>query len=407
MMIDVQNYGAWFLDYHEGNLSVQQVAELFLFLEQHPELKEEFESFELTLLDADDQKQEFPDKNSLKKSTVINETNIEEWLVAEIEGDLQLKERILLNAFMQQHPEFERDRKLFGMTKLIADAKDIYPAKEKLKKHTIRRFTASFNQRYYYAAACLILLLASWFIIRLQKTPEPQTAEKTVPSIQHLPQQPVSAEHKNQVLPSQQDTEKIPAEHVIPQQRMASTAGKKHGRSVPDSSPDESQSAQTAEQRVGSKEQRNRTQPSNLPGQPHINGASSRETIALIAPLTASIPEVKPFVNAQRRYVPGTPAVQERVPVDQLFAEQQAKMLGDIKALAANSVNKITGTDIVGTPDDPLRLTLKSRVIRFAAHLVTKVSGENLRIKTTFNPVNGNIAAYEVAMGKNKWQKQF
>ena len=46
MNINKNNYEAFFLDYHEGNLSPQQVADLLLFIEQHPELEEEFESFE-------------------------------------------------------------------------------------------------------------------------------------------------------------------------------------------------------------------------------------------------------------------------------------------------------------------------------------------------------------------------
>ena len=45
MNIDKNNYEAFFLDYHEGNLSPQEVADLYLFLSQYPELKKEFEDF--------------------------------------------------------------------------------------------------------------------------------------------------------------------------------------------------------------------------------------------------------------------------------------------------------------------------------------------------------------------------
>lgn len=53
MNINSHNYEAFFLDYHEGNLSPQQVADLLLFLEQHPGLKQDFDSFENIRLDND------------------------------------------------------------------------------------------------------------------------------------------------------------------------------------------------------------------------------------------------------------------------------------------------------------------------------------------------------------------
>ena len=51
MTINKHNYEAYFLDYHEGNLTPQEVADLLLFVEQHPELKDEFESFENVTLE--------------------------------------------------------------------------------------------------------------------------------------------------------------------------------------------------------------------------------------------------------------------------------------------------------------------------------------------------------------------
>ena len=48
MNINQNNYEAWFLDYYEKQLSAEQVAELFLFLEQHPLLKEEFDAVVLS-----------------------------------------------------------------------------------------------------------------------------------------------------------------------------------------------------------------------------------------------------------------------------------------------------------------------------------------------------------------------
>ncbi len=66
MEINKNNYEAFFLDYYDGNLPAEQVAVLLLFVEQHPELKEEFESFEnITLEDLPSIG--FDNKSSLKK----------------------------------------------------------------------------------------------------------------------------------------------------------------------------------------------------------------------------------------------------------------------------------------------------------------------------------------------------
>ncbi|MDA9072069.1 hypothetical protein N9J85_00060 [bacterium] len=53
--IGLHNYEAWFLDYSEGNLTENQMMELEVFLEQHPNLKQELTDFEVVLLqDSED-----------------------------------------------------------------------------------------------------------------------------------------------------------------------------------------------------------------------------------------------------------------------------------------------------------------------------------------------------------------
>ena len=53
--IGLHNYEAWFLDYSEGNLTENQMMELEVFLEQHPNLTQELTDFEVVLLqDSED-----------------------------------------------------------------------------------------------------------------------------------------------------------------------------------------------------------------------------------------------------------------------------------------------------------------------------------------------------------------
>ena len=111
MSINKTNYEAFFLDYHEGNLSPQQVADLLLFVEQHPELKEEFESFENFVLE-DLSSIEFENKSNLKKQITLE--NKEEYFIRSVENTLNVTEKDLLNNFIKQHPHY------FGIIKVLA-----------------------------------------------------------------------------------------------------------------------------------------------------------------------------------------------------------------------------------------------------------------------------------------------
>ena len=111
MNINKNNYEAYFLDYHEGNLSPQEVADLFLFLAEHPELKKELDDFENVTL-ADFQTPVFENKESLKKN--ITPDNREDYFIRAIEGNLDANEIILLQTFLTKNPEFLKE---FGKLK--------------------------------------------------------------------------------------------------------------------------------------------------------------------------------------------------------------------------------------------------------------------------------------------------
>jgi hypothetical protein len=130
MNINKHNYEAFFLDYHEGNLSPQQVAELLLFVEQHPGLKEEFENFENITLE-DISSFSFEDKASLKKEIVVS--NKDEFFIRSVENDLSAVEEKLLVSFLQHNPQYLPELELYKKTKLKADT-IVFPGKENLKE---------------------------------------------------------------------------------------------------------------------------------------------------------------------------------------------------------------------------------------------------------------------------------
>lgn len=133
MNINKNNYEAFFLDYHEGTLSAQQVADLFLFLSLHPELKKEFEEFEHIVLE-DLSAPVFENKDLLKKN--ITADNREDYFIRAVEGTLHPSELKILEDFLAKHPEYQAEFILFKKTKLHANTSVVFESKDNLKQLT-------------------------------------------------------------------------------------------------------------------------------------------------------------------------------------------------------------------------------------------------------------------------------
>ena len=160
MEINKNNYEAWLLDYFEGRLNANQVAELQLFLQQHPELDESIDDG-LDILSLEGNSIAFDGKESLKKEQIplISDANYEDYLIAEQEGLLADKEKQQLDLFVAGSAKAQKDRSIYAKTKLVAGSAIRYPYKGKLKK------TAGFTVPLFvrYAAAAAVALLALWF----------------------------------------------------------------------------------------------------------------------------------------------------------------------------------------------------------------------------------------------------
>jgi len=141
MKINIDNYEAFFLDYFEGNLSPEEIDEMLAFIEQHPEIKGAFEGFENISLSPDPAIR-FSSKDTLKKNTSspsgsVSIENIEEVLIAEIEGLLSPEEQQQLERFLHDHPQYNRDRALFALTRLEQDASVSFENKDSLQHKAI------------------------------------------------------------------------------------------------------------------------------------------------------------------------------------------------------------------------------------------------------------------------------
>lgn len=142
MNINRHNCEAWFLDYYEGQLTPDQAAELFAFLDIHPDLKELFESYDGPAFDAGDvELPVFEQKENLRRMAEleagINEVNYEEYFAAAVENVLDIQGQADLERFLTAHPEKRAELELFRKTILTPDYTETFGAKDSLKKPAV------------------------------------------------------------------------------------------------------------------------------------------------------------------------------------------------------------------------------------------------------------------------------
>ena len=131
MKINRDNYEIFFLDYFENELPAEKVAELFLFIENNPDLKAEFEAYKSTQLPSLN-KEEFSAKDLLKKPVIDNE-NAEEYMLRSLDYDLSKDEELSLQRFINANPLAKKQFELLKKTVLKAE-KITYAHKLDLRK---------------------------------------------------------------------------------------------------------------------------------------------------------------------------------------------------------------------------------------------------------------------------------
>ncbi|MCC7232917.1 MAG: hypothetical protein IT242_08250 [Bacteroidia bacterium] len=131
-MITRSNYEEFFLDYHEGTLSAELTVELFDFLDDNKDLKEEFESFRLLTIDPEPEIR-FAGKSLLKKE-FIHSGNYKTRFVAFHEGDLTESEMREVMEFIKKHPSLEKEFRLFAVVRIPVESDVKFPDRNSLRK---------------------------------------------------------------------------------------------------------------------------------------------------------------------------------------------------------------------------------------------------------------------------------
>jgi hypothetical protein len=137
MEININNYEVYVIDFIDGMLNEIDTANLLIFLNQNPALKEEFEILINSSNLISFENKSF-DSSSLFKPTNINVNNYTEKLIAFIENDLSQTEKEVLLSEINRYPELKKEYELFFKTKLTPDSKVLFNNKESLIKTPFR-----------------------------------------------------------------------------------------------------------------------------------------------------------------------------------------------------------------------------------------------------------------------------
>ncbi len=136
LLINTENYEAFYLDFIEGNLNEAENRAFLIFLAENPDLiqDEDLMSFNLenTLESLDN---DFIKKLKVfDKSEAISAENYENFMLSSIEKQLETAKQKELKDFLTNDKKFQEEFNLYQKTILIPDTKIVYSKKNKLKR---------------------------------------------------------------------------------------------------------------------------------------------------------------------------------------------------------------------------------------------------------------------------------
>lgn len=165
MEININNYEVFIIDYLDNKLDALQTAELLLFLENNPALKDDIEGLKEITVEPPE-KEVFGFKELLvqppdQDAANLSIENYSHYFIADLENDLSLKGKSELKKFLAENQELAAEYNLFAACRLSPDKKVTFPHPEKLKVRTKSVFI-----RYYLTtgiAASMLLLATIYF----------------------------------------------------------------------------------------------------------------------------------------------------------------------------------------------------------------------------------------------------
>lgn len=157
MKPDRTNYEIWLIDYLDGTLDNERERELFLFLDENPDIREELSDMMSYKIAPSFGK--FINKNLLKKSAEdLSELQFEMMCVAASENDLSEDQRSEFDEIISGNPEKRKTYEQIKRIKLTAPAA-VFSYKSRLKKLSMPQKIFRYSVISISAAAAILILV--------------------------------------------------------------------------------------------------------------------------------------------------------------------------------------------------------------------------------------------------------
>ena len=196
MNINRNNYEEFFLLYADNELTAAEKEAVGVFVDQHPDLKEELDMLLQAVLPANELV--FPDKEALYRTTdtsLVNMTNFESFFVRYCDDELTNEEKAATELFVYNHPEFQVDFELIQQARLQPDAAIVFPDKHSLYRQQQAERKPVIGLWFSMAAAAIVLLIAGLFWLRGDRQPsQPEKAGLAQKEAANPPQKATAVE---------------------------------------------------------------------------------------------------------------------------------------------------------------------------------------------------------------------
>lgn len=210
--INISNYESYLLSYMDGELNREELAELELFLQQHPRCRQELELLEGARL-VPDEKIVFDNKASLYRTGLAGEVDYESLMLGYIDGELTPAETQTLQEYLQKHPAAQKELAFLQSAKLTPDTSVVFADKASLYRSTQRKPVPVYRRMGWIAAAAAVVAgLFIWLLPAPDRQPQvPSVADNNTVTV------PVNPAPMPPAAPLAQ--ENTPAPVVVPASR--------------------------------------------------------------------------------------------------------------------------------------------------------------------------------------------
>lgn len=203
-IINRHNYEEYFLLYNDDELTAGEKRAVEEFIEQHPDLRIEFEMIQQSILPAEPIV--FHDKELLLKTStsLVNESNYEEYFVLYTDNELSPEERDSVEQFVFQNPAYKLEFDLIQKATFHADETIIFSDKASLYR-TEEEVEKVFAMGWWRIAAAAIVIIflsgMAWYF--LDEKEQASTPVATIPPKNNPTMFPVTVpEKQEEVKPS-------------------------------------------------------------------------------------------------------------------------------------------------------------------------------------------------------------